>query len=263
MTTKCNSYLEMAQNKFYSDKTPKWGLPLQDFICDAYVRFSPNVYGNHICEKIRMDLKRRFAEESEVDWYDKSRTYSFAKVKANEERGDVQHNEIYYEVKVSFLNVNDLYCLRHLRIWQPFHNYLLCLIDSTDNFKPHFFVIDSGNIVNFNLGYMNGTRSANSKNEKSEMATTIDKYTFKYELPRYNKLNEDTFDGLYEYMNNVCNPNIKSAIYDLYDKDYALWKVSEDYSIDSDKLIDIYMGNVYKKQFNEVVQEKYDMLKVA
>lgn len=261
MTTKCNSYLEMAKNKFYSDKTPKWELPLQDFICDAYVRFSPNVYGNHICEKIRMDLKRRFAKENDVDWYD--RKYSFTNVKANEERGDVQHNEIYYEVKVSFLNVNDLYCLRHLRIWQPFHNYLLCLIDSTNNFKPHFFVINSGNIVNFNLGYMNGTRSANSKNEKSEMATTIDNCTFNYELSDYNQLNENTFDGLYEYMTNLYNPNIKSAIYDLYDKDCSLWEVSKNYSINSDKLNDIYMGKIYKKQFNEVVQEKYDILKVA
>jgi hypothetical protein len=261
MTTNNNGYLEMAKNKFYSDKTPKWGLPLQDFICDAYVRFSPNVYGNHICEKIRMDLKTRFANESEVDWYD--RQYAFTKVKANEERGDIQHNEIYYEVKVSFLSANSLYCLRHLRIWQPFHNYLLCLIDSTDNFKPHFFVINSGNIVNFNLGYMNGTYSANSKNEKAERATTIDDFTFKYLLSEYNQLNEDTFDCLYEYMNNLYNPNIKSAIYDLYDKEYSPRGVGREYSINPDKLIDIYRGKVYKKQFNEVIQEKYDMLKVA
>jgi hypothetical protein len=110
---------------------------------------------------------------------------------------------------------------------------------------------------------MNGTYSANSKNEKAEMATTIDNYTFKYQLPEYNQLNEDTFDGLYEYMNNSYNPNIKSAIYDLYDKDYSLWKVSGIHSINSDKLRDIYSGKVYKKQFNEVIQEKYDMLKVA
>jgi hypothetical protein len=261
MTIKNNTYLTMAKNKFYSDKTPNWELPLQDFICDAYVRFSPNVYGNHICEKIRRDLRKRFEEESGADWDE--RKYSFTKVKANEERGDIQHNEIYYEVKVSFLSANYLYFLRHLRIWQPFHNYLLCLIDSSDNFKPHFLVINSGQIVNLNLSYMNGTHNANRNNEKAEMATTIDDCTFRYQLSDYNQLSEDTFYGLYNYMTNIYNPNIKSAIYDLYDDEYRPYAISNKYSIDFDKLVDIYSGNTYKKQFNEVVQEKYDRLKVA
>lgn len=261
MTIKNSSYLEMAKNKFYSVKTPKWELSLQDFICDAYVRFSPNVYGNHICEKIRMDLRKRFAEENGVNWYD--RKYSFTKVKANEERGDIQHNEIYYEVKVSFLTTNNLYCLRHLRIWQPFHNYLLCLIDSTDNFKPHFFVINSDDICKFNLGYMNGTHSANSNNEKAERATTIDDFTFRYQLSKYNLLDEDTFDGLYNYMSNLYNPHIKSVIYDLYDVKYITMAMSHKHSIDFDKLVDICRSNVYKKIFNEVTQEKYDKLQAA
>ena len=111
---------------------------------------------------------------------------------------------------------------------------------------------------------MNGTHDANRNNEKAEMATTIDDCIFRYQLSDYNQLSEDTFDGLYNYMTNIYNSNIKSAIYDLYDDDeYRPYAISSKYSIDFDKLADIYRGNTYKKQFNEVVQEKYDRLKVA
>lgn len=257
-----NTYLSYAKSKFYSDKTPNWDLSIENFICDEYVRFSPNVYGNHICEKIRRELNRRFYFDENKEYIEKR--YSFTNVKASEERGDLQHNEVYYEVKVSFSSDKGKFNLRHLRPWQDIHCYLLCLVDCENNFKPNFYVINSQDIRYFNIGYMNGTRSANKNNEKAELATTLDLTDIEYGLPEMNLLDGTSFDDLYDYMCNVYSANIKSMLYELYDsEDMNLYLTSSKYSIDVEKIRYIYSGELYQKKFDEVVQEKYDKLKVA
>ena len=139
-----SSFLKLANSKYHSDKEPNYELSLEDFICDSYLRFPPSCYGMYICKKIQLDLYNRHIESNEIN---SLKYQSFYTVPDNLEKGDLVQNEVYYEVKVSFYSsTTKKYTLRHLRPWQDFQYYLLCLIDCEDNFKPNFYVINKDDI---------------------------------------------------------------------------------------------------------------------
>jgi hypothetical protein len=253
-------YVKLAINKFNSDKTPNWDLSLRDFICDCYLRFAPAVYGNHICEKIRLDLKDRFFNLKEGYSYSEE-NMSFQYVSAKEERGDIMHNFIYYETKVSFLGQNrNGYCLRHLRVWQDFHAYLICFIDCDNNFEPHFYVISSADMNRFELSQQNGTRSANKNNENVEMSLTVTDFK-KTMLDDYNHLDGNSFDDLFNFM--VKNRNDKE-IKNILDMKYNQ-KMSENgialrtkyyYPYDISEIV---RGNAFEDIYNEFMESYHNV----
>jgi len=252
-------YVKLAINKFNSDKTPNWDLSLRDFICDCYLRFAPAVYGNYICEKIRQDLRNRFLNLKEGYSYSENRM-SFQHVSAKEERGDIMHNFIYYETKVSFLGQNrNGYYLRHLRVWQDFHAYLICFIDCDNNFEPHFYVISSADINKFELSQQNGTRSANKNNEKVEMCLTITDFK-KTMLDTLNHLDGTSFDDLLNFMIKTRNDEEVKSILDMsYNQKLSTYTIAFRTKYHEYDVSAIVRGDAFKDIYNEFMESYHKM----
>lgn len=181
-----NQYLTSALDKRNSDRTMDYSLNLNDFICQAYVNLTPNSYGSHIQEYIRMRLNA-------ID------------ILASEEMGDFMVVGKYFEVKASYLTQDtDSFNMTHLRTWQKFNYYLLCFVDCDDNFTPHFYVIDKNILSKMKLGFMNGTPKANVNNINVEMRATLKRNSDNFKVVnKHNLLKDTTFESLEEFISDI------------------------------------------------------------
>lgn len=180
-----SNFLDLASEKFYLNKGVTWDLSLEDFICECYLKLNPCSYGNRVAEKIRRNL------------------YGY-KVDARLGQGDMFLNGAYYEQKVSYLsNVNYSWSLTHLRPWQKFGYYILCLVDCEDDFNPNFFVIDKMAINKLKLSAMNGTSEANHNNSNIELRTNVMKDSTSHRiLEKMNLLEDNSFEALQKFVKN-------------------------------------------------------------
>lgn len=177
-----SSYLLSAIEKFNSDKSVNFDLPMEDFLCQCYITLTPNAYGSKIEDWIIDELNA-------------------TSVKPSLEMGDFEYLRKYFEFKVSFLTRKNTFNITHIRPWQLFNYYLLCFVDCEDNFKPHYYVLDKHVIHKMKLSYMNGTPKSNRDNHNVEMRKTIKKDSIEMNVIKRSNLLEDTsLDSVKKFM---------------------------------------------------------------
>jgi hypothetical protein len=179
-------YLQAAKNKFYSDRSVDYNLSFNDFVCECYVKLTPNSYGAHIQNKLIQDL-------------------NLIEVPSSENRGDFSCCDKYCEFKVSFFsNKTETYSITHIRPWQNLDYYLLCFVDCTKNFTPNFYLLDKHIVHRMRLGYMNGTPDANSHNHNVELRITIKKDSEDMKIiKKFNLLKDTSLDTLKKYIKSL------------------------------------------------------------
>lgn len=177
------NYIDLAKDKFRQSKEVHWENDLKQFVCECYCKLNPCSYGIRVAEKVRLML-------------------DVFSVNQRDGRGDIVFNNIFYEQKVSYLsNVNNSWSLTHLRPWQKFNYYIICLVDCEENFNVDFYVIDKMTINKFNLTAMNGTLSSNHNNSNVEMRTSIVKNSEAHSvLKKNNKLKNTSFESLKSFI---------------------------------------------------------------
>lgn len=179
-------HLLSALDKFKSDRSVDYSLSIEDFICQCYVKLTPNTYGTSIEERLRQELNA-------------------TRVSASLGMGDYEYSRKYLEVKVSFLSSKtNSYCITHIRQWQRFNYYLLCFVDCKDNFKPNYYLLNKHVIHKMKLGYMNGTPDANSDNHNVEFRITINNNSEHMKMIKKSNLLKDTsLDSLKKFLNKL------------------------------------------------------------
>jgi hypothetical protein len=167
-------YIQAAKDKFYSDRSVNYYLPFKDFVCECYVKLTPNSYGSHIQNKLIQDL-------------------NLIEVPASENRGDFSCCNKYFEFKVSFFSKKtESYCITHIRPWQNLEYYVLCFVDCAKDFTPNFYVLDKSVISQLKTGYMNGTPESNKNNTNIELRATVNVNSDNMSIIRNANLLENT-----------------------------------------------------------------------
>ena len=197
-----SEYLKAANDKFNSDRSVNYFLSFHDFVCQCYVKLTPNSYGTHIEEKLIMEL-------------------GLQKISASENKGDFTCCSKYFEFKVSFLsNKTESYSITHIRPWQNLDYYVLCFVDSSKNFTPNFYVLDKSVIGKLKSGYMNGTPESNQNNTNIELRATVKVDSDNMSIIKNdNLLNTTSLESLREFftgMRNEVNTKLYTELYTDY-----------------------------------------------
>lgn len=177
-----NRYLKQAEKKFATKPVLNMNQDITSLVTEAYVKLNPSAYGERIQSKIRQIV-------------------GALPVEASEERGDLVKGTRYYDTKVTYLSrASRSYSIRHIRPWGRHTNYLFCLIDSSDKFTPHFFVLDKYRLNAFTLRAMAGTPRSNMDNHNVELSLTIRKNSVAMrKLEQYNLLEDTSVNSLVKW----------------------------------------------------------------
>ena len=102
-----------------------FNLPMDEFLMEIYNNCTPNKYGQVIPKKIVNDMQGKIKE-----------------LPSTLDRGDLHINyKSFFEGKISFRNMNGKYSITNIRTWQKLNYYILCFVDTQDNFTSYFFCI--------------------------------------------------------------------------------------------------------------------------
>jgi hypothetical protein len=134
----------MAYNRLKNRPEPNLNDDFHKFICDC-VGLPPSSYGPKIESKIKL-------------------MFDLISNKPSLECGDLRKNRTNFELKTSYLSKSNTYTVANIRQWHNFDYYILCFIDSTQNFNYKFFVLNKEDIKNFKLYGQNGTIESNKEN---------------------------------------------------------------------------------------------------
>lgn len=222
-----SEYLKAANDKFNSDRSVDYFLSFHDFVCQCYVKLTPNSYGTHIEEKLIMDLR-------------------LEKISASENRGDFAWCYKYFEFKVSFLsNKTDSYSITHIRPWQNLDYYVLCFVDCSINFTPNFYVVDKSVIGKLKSGYMNGTPQSNQNNTNIELRATVKVDSDNMSLIKNsNLLNGTSLESLREFFTSMRNDLNMKAYSDYLERvEQNIIQLRDENSPLLDKYLDYYGMN--------------------
>ena len=174
-------YVQDAYARLKSAPQPNMSDPLHKFICDC-VGHLPAKYGPMIQNKIIKELRA-------------------IGVKSDIERGDFRKNKTYFEFKTSFLSKGISYSITNIRNWHNFDYYVLCFIDTVNDFTPNFYVIKKDDIQKFKLRGMNGTVESNTVNKNIGMRVTLQVNSQDMKVFQdMNLLNDTSFESLYEFV---------------------------------------------------------------
>jgi len=177
-----NKYLKQAEKKFATKPVLNMNQAFNGLVTEAYVKLVPSAYGERLQAKIRQMVGAQPVEVSE-------------------ERGDLVKGGRYYDTKVTYLSrASRSYSIRHIRPWGRHTNYLFCLIDSSDRFTPHFFVLDKYRLNAFTLRAMSGTPRSNMDNHNVELSMTVRKNSpAMRKLEQYNLLESTSLESLVKW----------------------------------------------------------------
>lgn len=170
-----------ATEKYNRNKDIDMSLDFIDYVCECYVKLNPCSYGKKIENKIKSII-------------------NVEGVKAKHNLGDFKYIDRYGEIKVTFLSADKVYHITHIRTWQKFDYYLLCMIDCENNFTPNFYLIPKYVIDKLSLTPMNGTKDSNMDNKNVEYRVTFKKDSPQHKiLMRYNLLGDSSYGSLVKY----------------------------------------------------------------
>jgi len=181
-------YIQLAKEKRNASKDVDYTLPLVQFIAWCYINLTPGSYGLQL-QKYICHLKLKLKE-----------------INKKLGLGDFKFSNTSGEFKVTYLSKDNFYSFTHLRQWQPYKCYMLCLIDSDNDFTPEFYIITKEDMGKFSLEYMNGTSEENKNQENREQRLSIKKGSEKHKtLKEFNLLNDTSYNSLVKYvkLNNI------------------------------------------------------------
>lgn len=189
-----NYYIEMAKERKSISNIidgADYDLSIDEFICEISYKCSPNVYGTIFPKKVCYDSKNGMVEVS--------RTL---------ELGDCLIGKSKYaELKISFISKSGSYSIRNIRRWQNFDYFILCFVNSNDNFKAKYYCVEKEVITNNSslvLGFMNGTKASNMNNDKVGMAVSIKHEDVNFHFKEHNLLEGTSYKHVLKFIES-CN----------------------------------------------------------
>jgi hypothetical protein len=95
------------------------------------------------------------------------------------------------------------YNLTNLRDWQKLNYFILCFVDTQDNFKPHFYCIPQTTMFDnpcISLTAMNNTASANRYNKNVGTRTTVNAEDLNWLFKKDNVLKGTSYKHLTSFI---------------------------------------------------------------
>lgn len=205
MTTLKNSLKRAVEIGLERDRNINLNQKIESFVTDAFTH-TPSSYGHLLCKKIIYDSNGVLLR-CEPDFGD---AVSFS------DNTELIRRLLNYEVKTSYLDLKtNTFRLTHLRDYQDFDYFIVCFIDRSDNFKPHFYVLTRSFICDnkelFKLHAMNNTNRANQDNVNIDKAITIKKEVAFNLFGKNNLLPGTSYDDLITAIKNY-------ELHDLFNK---------------------------------------------
>ena len=186
------SYLKLAKNKKKILNKLTEGdmeLPMKDFIPCIYNKCTPNTYGIKFAKKIIKESKGYLSQTNQsLDVGD----FTFY---------DGTHR--YGEIKISYKGLNGKYRITNIRDHQHLDYFILCFVDTDNNFQPKYYVVPKEHVTNgtfFKLSAMNGTYIANMNNEVVPKSLTVSDEDMDWYFSQKNILNGTTYSKLKSFI---------------------------------------------------------------
>lgn len=199
-----DTYLKLAkQKKEYLNRLTddEMNLPMKEFIPCIYYNCSPNLYGNVFGKKIIKESKGFLTETNQ-----------------NDDNGDFMFfnsttmMDNYGEIKISYRGLNGNYRITNIRDHQNLNYFILCFVDTEDNFKPYFYVVPKEHVTNstfFKLSAMNGTQIANMHNEIVPKSMNVRYEDMDWYFGQKNILSGTNYSNLKSFITNKINNYVK------------------------------------------------------
>lgn len=181
-----------------------YDLPMEGgFLTKIYHICTPNVRGNMITKKIIKDMQHKVSI-TKVSTKNELHLGNLREISPRLNRGDIHIDyRLFFEVKSSFTSMKNTYSITNIRSWQKLDFYVLCLVDTNDNFKPHFFCIKPKALYDnphIHLGDMNNSKKINEENEYVGKRTTIPSDNIMWLFKKHNELNGTTYKHLLSFL---------------------------------------------------------------
>jgi len=192
-------YLKLLEEELKRSKDVKdernlkldYSSQIRIFLLQAY-RKNPSSYGTEICKKIMFDSMGKLIHSKPDD----GDAYSLVSSK----KGKIYE---YYEIKSSYSQkLSGEFRIAHIRDYQDFNYFIICLVDTEDDFQEYFYLLDKSFICensNFNLSAMNNTKKANMLNVNIDKGMSIKKDEAFYLFGMGNLLCGTSYDDLLNY----------------------------------------------------------------
>lgn len=152
--------VKKVSNKRNVVTTKTYDIPMEKFLMEIYDNCTPSVYGDLFPKKILHDMNGKIRN-----------------ISPKLDRGDIHINyKVYFEGKISYRGKSGKYNITNLRGWQKFNYFILCFVDTQDNFKSHFYCVPQTTIFDnpcISLTAMNNTAGANKYNKNVGTRTTV------------------------------------------------------------------------------------------
>jgi hypothetical protein len=179
--------VKKVSNKRNVVTTKTYDLPMEKFLMEIYDNCTPSVYGDLFPKKILHDMDGKIRN-----------------ISSKLDRGDIHINyKIYFEGKISYRGKTGKYNLTNLRDWQKLNYFILCFVDTQDNFKPHFYCIPQTTMFDnpcISLTAMNNTASANRYNKNVGTRTTVNAEDLNWLFKKDNVLKGTSYKHLTSFI---------------------------------------------------------------
>ncbi len=164
-------------------------LPIWEFLMECYETCTPNKYGEVFTKKIIHDSNGKIKELS-----------------PKLDRGDLHMNlKKFFEGKISYKNINGKYSITNIRPWQELNYFILCFVDTEDNFKPHFYCVPKDAITNnprVHLTGMNNQSKINQYNRYVGMRASISSDDIDWLFKKVSVLKGTNYKNLLSFIKN-------------------------------------------------------------
>lgn len=161
--------------------------PMKVFLMKSYNQCTPNKYGDLFPKKVVYDSNGMLKELS-----------------STLDKGDCHINfKKYYECKISFRNKSGKYSITNIRDWQEFNYFILCFVDSDNDFKPYFYCVPKETITDnqgINLTGMNNTEEINRMNTYVGKRTSINSMDLDWLFKEKSVLKGTSYKHLQDYI---------------------------------------------------------------
>lgn len=167
-------------------------LPVGEFLEYCYQNCTPSKYGQVFPKKIIKDSN-----------------YKITELSPTLDRGDLHINlKVYFENKISIMNMNGKYSITNIRGWQKLDYFLLCFVDNRSPKKliPYFYCVPKKIITensHLTLTPMNNSSSRNEHNMYVGMRTSINHDDLNWLFKKHNVLKGTSYKHLLSFINST------------------------------------------------------------
>ena len=168
----------------------------------------------------------------------------------------IYNQKRYCEIKITRLHKDGkTYRLTHLRDYQNFNYFIICFVDTSDKYKPYFYILPKDIVCdnphpNARYGIMNGSEIANTNNENFETALNFNK-KFLHELfDEHNLLKGTDLSDLTNFFNSNRHDHNSPPFQKIFSGRNQNRNIPNGLTINNKILCPIYYFNVEENKFN-------------